>query len=81
MTTHSRFSPSDAARWTKCPAAHAVDLVRHVRELDAQALAERAQWLNWVAYGYAQLQRIPFTPYHAASKTRRTLRFSSEYYA
>lgn len=75
MNTHSTFAPSRAARWTQCPAEQAA----HIRHLDAQALHERARWLNWVAFGYATLQHAPFTPYHAASKARRTLRFSQEH--
>lgn len=53
-----------------------------VREALAELTAREAEfvrWLNWNAWQQALLFGTPFTPYHAASKARRTLRFSQEH--
>lgn len=48
-------------------------------ELTAQQL-DTIRYLNWRAYLSACVTGSPpFTPYHAASKARRTLRFSQEH--
>jgi hypothetical protein len=52
-------------RWWLVPPALDLDLIRY---------------LNWRAYLAACVTGSPpFTPYHAASKARRTLRFSQEH--
>lgn len=73
MTTHSTFAPSSAARWLQCPAA------AELAAIDRELLDNRAQWLNWRAYLVAVDTHAAFTPYHAASKARCTLRFSQEH--